>query len=243
MMNAPLIGVTISVTVDKSPERAYVNAAYLVALQEAGGIPVLLPPSLAADARAALWERLAGIILTGGGDIDPKRFGEAEHPAVADVSAARDALELDLVERALGAGVPLLAFCRGIQVLNVALGGSLYQDIPSEPGSPIAHAQAEPRHQPTHPVKVEERTKLAGVLGTLDLEVNSFHHQSIRRLGRGLRVVASSPDGIVEGVELGGGDGFVLGVQWHPEDLVGHDPAARRLFASLVDAARRRTAD
>lgn len=240
MARAPLIGVTTSVTVDKDPERAYLNAAYVLAVQGAGAIPVPIPPQLDARSRDALWERLDGLVLTGGGDVDPSRFGESPHPTVFDVSPARDALEIELTERALDRGRPLLAICRGVQVLNVALGGSLYQDIPSAPGSPIEHSQKEPRRQPTHAVKVQEGTRLAATLGALDLEVNSFHHQALKGLGRGLRAAAWAPDGIVEGVDLPSAPGFVLGVQWHPEDLVGHDAAARRLFAALVAAATAR---
>ena len=238
MSRLPLVGVTTSVTVDRYPERAYLNSAYVRAVELAGGAPVLLPPPLGADARDALWARLDGLVLTGGGDVDPRHFGEPRHPAVAEVSEARDALELELTRRALAQGFPLLAICRGIQVLNVALGGSLHQNIPSEPGSPLAHSQTERRHQPTHHVKVREGSRLAAILGTLEVDVNSFHHQALARLGRGLAAVAWAPDGIVEGVEeTAGGDRFVVGVQWHPEDLVEHDPAARRLFAAFVTAA------
>jgi putative glutamine amidotransferase len=239
MPRAPLIGVTTSISVEASPERAYVNSAYLRAVQDAGGVPVLLPPPLEGPARAALWGLLDGVVLTGGGDVDPACFGEARHPAVSEVAAARDTLEIDLTRYALERRLPLLAVCRGIQVLNVALGGTLYQDIASEPGSPINHSQSEPRHQPTHAVKVEDGTRLARILGALELDVNSSHHQAIKGLGRGLRAVAWAPDGIVEGVEHATAD-FVVGVQWHPEELAGHDPAARRLFQAVVAAARSR---
>jgi len=239
-MVAPLIGITTSVTVDRTPERAYVNGAYVRAIQAAGGIPVLLTPHFTPEVRAALWSRLDGLVLTGGGDIDPARFGEARRPAVDDVSSARDDLEIGLTHRALADDVPLFAICRGIQVLNVALGGTLVQDIPGELPHALAHSQKAPRHEPTHAVKVMgEGTRLGRVLGTLEVNVNSMHHQAIKRLGEGLREVAWAPDGIVEGVEMPGDDRFVLGVQWHPEELVGHDPAARNLFAAIVDAARR----
>lgn len=241
-MTAPLVGVTTSVTVGASPERAYVNSAYLVAVQQAGGIPVALPPQLDGPAVAALWPRLDGLLLTGGGDIDPARFGERARPAVSEVAPARDALEFDLVHRALTGRVPLLAICRGIQVLNVALGGTLHQDIPGDLPSPLAHSQTERRDQPTHHVKVQAGSRLGRVLGALEVDVNSFHHQAIKTLGRGLRAVAWAPDGVVEGAEMEEGAGFVLGVQWHPEDLVGHHPAARNLFAALVSAARDRVA-
>ena len=237
----PLVGLTTSVTFGSSPERSYVNAAYVRAVQAAGGVPVLLPPHLDEGTRAELWTRLDALVLTGGGDVDPVRFGEKPHAKVYEVSAERDELELGFTRRALDDGVPLLAICRGIQVLNIALGGTLYQDIPSELGSSIDHSQKAPRHQPTHRVKVMgEGTRLHSVVGASDLEVNSFHHQAIKRLGAGLREVAWAEDGIIEGVEMANGHPFVLGVQWHPEDLVDHDAAARALFTAVVHAARQR---
>ncbi|HEU5322242.1 MAG TPA: gamma-glutamyl-gamma-aminobutyrate hydrolase family protein [Methylomirabilota bacterium] len=240
-MARPLIGVTTSITVEGVPERAYVNSAYLRAVEQAGGVPVLLPPQLGREAWLALWPRLHGLVLTGGGDVDPARFGQTPGPVLVDVSPARDALELELVDRALEGDVPLLAICRGIQVLNVALGGTLHQDLPADVGAAVAHSQTAPRHEPTHAVKVmAEGTRLGRVLGAVELRVNSFHHQAIERLGRGLRDVAWAPDGVIEAAELQDGERFVLGVQWHPEDLVGHDPAARRLFAAVVEAAGRK---
>jgi putative glutamine amidotransferase len=241
MPHPPLIGVTTSTTADgapgPTPPRAHLNDAYVRAIQQAGGVPVLLPPSLDDQALGALWPRLDGLLLTGGGDVDPGRFGEPRHPTVTEVSGARDRLEIELTERALAARRPLLAICRGIQVLNVALGGSLHQDIASEIGTAIAHSQTEPRDRPTHPVKVMgEGTRLGAILGAPEVEVNSMHHQSVKRLGRGLRDVAWAPDGVIEGVELSAHP-LVLGVQWHPEELVVRDPAAASLFRALVTAA------
>jgi putative glutamine amidotransferase len=243
-MNPPLIGVSTSVTVDRYPERAYVNAAYLNAVQQAGGVPVPLPPQLGRSGRAELLKRLHGVLLTGGGDVDPARFGESPHATTTDVSTARDELEIELTRWAIERRVPLLAVCRGLQVLNVALGGSLHQDIPSVLGSPFDHSQpglqSKARSTPTHPVKVQDGSRLARVLGALEVDVNSFHHQAIHRLGHGLEGVAWAPDSIVEGVELADDAQFVLGVQWHPEELVGHDRTARNLFAALVQRARER---
>lgn len=238
MVAHPLIGLTTSASVDVYPERAYTNAAYVHAIQQAGGVPVLLPPQLAGSAREELWRRLDGLVLSGGGDVDPARFGEARHPTVYDVSAARDELEIDLTRRALAEATPLLAICRGIQVLNVVLGGSLYQDIPSDLRSPIAHTQKERRDQPTHAVKVQEGSRLARILGRLEVDVNSFHHQAIKDLGRGLHAVAAAPDGVIEGAEVVEHP-FAMAVQWHPEELVGHDSTARALFRAVVEAARR----
>jgi putative glutamine amidotransferase len=240
-MTTPLIGVSTSITIGKSPERAYLNSAYVAAVQQAGGVPVLLVPQHDARALRALLERIDGVLLTGGGDVDPARFGEEPHPTVSDVSAERDVLEIALARHALEERMPLLAICRGVQVLNVALGGSLHQDVANSPGTPIAHSQKAPRHEPTHAVKIEAGSRLADVVGAHDLDVNSMHHQAIKELGQGLRAVAfSSPDGLIEAVEPADARGFLLGVQWHPEELAPHQPAARRLFAALIAAASRR---
>ena len=238
MSTFPRIGVSMSITVGTSPERAYVNSTYLNAIQQAGGVPIALPPQLSGRS----WERLAagldGLLLTGGGDIDPALFGEAPHPTLFDVAPVRDTFEATAARWALARQVPLLCICRGIQVLNVALGGSLYQDVGTEPGTTLTHSQKEPRDQPTHKVKVTPGSRLAEVLGADELEVNSMHHQAIKGLGRGVTAVAWAPDQIVEGVELPDHSGFVLGVQWHPEELIGHSEPARRLFAALVTRAR-----
>ncbi|HKW94191.1 MAG TPA: gamma-glutamyl-gamma-aminobutyrate hydrolase family protein [Methylomirabilota bacterium] len=226
-----LIGVSASITVGQHPERAFVNSAYLHAVQQAGGVPVVLPPQLSAASLRELAGELDGLLLTGGGDVDPTLFGEAPHATLYDVAPARDTLETAVLHRALERGVPVLAICRGIQVLNVALGGSLHQDVGTEPGTQLPHSQKEPRDQPTHKVKVTP--------GTDELEVNSMHHQAINSLGRGLVAVAWAPDQVVEGAELADASRFVLGVQWHPEELVGHSEPARRLFAALVAAARK----
>jgi putative glutamine amidotransferase len=247
MTRPPLIGVTTSTTADgaatTTPPRTWVNHAYVRAVQQAGGVPVLLPPELDGRALDALWSRVDGVLLTGGGDVAPARFTEdPPHPTVSGVSEARDRLEIEVTERALDDGRPLLAICRGIQVLNVALGGSLCQDIASEHPHALVHAQTAPRSQATHPVKVMvEHTRLGATLGGPEVQVNSFHHQAIKRLGRGLRDVAWAPDDIIEGVELPDAGALVLGVQWHPEELVGHDAAARGLFRALVAAAESQT--
>jgi putative glutamine amidotransferase len=240
MSEPVLVGVTTSATVDAIPARAYTNAAYIDAVQRAGGVPVLLPPQLVSPARDALWSRLDALLLTGGGDVDPARYGQPPHPTVYEICAARDDLELDLTRRALDEGLPFLAICRGIQVLNVALGGTLVQDVASATGSLIQHSQKDKRSVPTHAVKVDTASRLAGILGCAALEVNTLHHQSIDRPGDGLRIVAHAPDGVAEGAEVPA-HSFAVAVQWHPEELVGQDAAARNLFDALMDAARRRS--
>ncbi len=239
MSRLPLIGVSTSITVGKQPERAYVNSAYLHAIQQAGGVPVPLPPQLSAAALERLAGELSGLLLTGGGDVDPARYGEAPHSTLYEVAPARDMLETSAIHIALEQRLPVLAVCRGIQVLNVALGGTLFQDVGTEPGTQLQHSQTEPRDQPTHKVKIEPRSRLAQIMGTDEIEVNSMHHQAVKALGRNLTAVAWAPDQIIEGVEDADPSRFVLGVEWHPEELVGHSEPARRLFAALVNAARR----
>jgi putative glutamine amidotransferase len=240
MSTFPLIGVSMSITVGTSTERAYVNSTYLNAIQQAGGVPVALPAQLSPRS----WERLAagldGLLLTGGGDIDPALFGEAPHPALSDVAPIRDTFEAAAARWALERGVPLLCVCRGMQVLNVALGGTLYQDVGTEPGTQLEHRQKGPRNEPTHKVKVTPGSRLAEVMGADEVEVNSMHHQAVKSLGQGLAACAWAPDQIVEGIELPSADGFVLAVQWHPEELIGHSEPARRLFSALVTHAAAR---
>jgi putative glutamine amidotransferase len=239
MSGAPLIGVTTSITIGSTPERAYVNSAYLHAVQQAGGVPVVLPPQLNAGSLMRLVRELRGLLLTGGGDLDPGLFGEAPHRTVYEVAPIRDTLECSAVRIALERGLPMLAVCRGIQLLNVALGGTLFQDIGSDPATELLHSQREARDQATHKVKVQPGSRLAGTLGIDELEVNSMHHQAVRDLGAGLQAVAWAPDLIVEGIEIPDRSRFVLGVQWHPEELCAHSEPARRLFAGLVGAATR----
>src|SRR6266498_1636007 len=238
MPREPLVGVTTSITVDQNPERAYVNSAYLHAVQQAGGVPVLLPPQLSKSSLERLVRGLDAVLLTGGGDMDPACFGEAPHSTLYDVAPARDALETAVTHIALEKRTPLLAICRGIQVLNVALGGSLYQDVGTDPGTEVQHSQKEARDQTTHKVTVAPGSRLGRVLGAEDIEVNSFHHQVIKALGRGLTAVAWAPDQLIEGVELADDSRWVVGIQWHPEHLTEHSEPARRLFSALVDATR-----
>ena len=238
MAGAPLIGVSTSIIAGKEGERAAINSAYLTAVQGAGGVPILLPPQIDGRARRELFKRLHGVLLTGGGDVNPKLFKQPRHKTVSGVSDARDALEIALVEHALARRLPVLAICRGLQVLNVALGGSLYQDVASASGTSVEHGQTAPRHEPTHKVRVASGSRLERVLGVGQLEVNSFHHQAIKALGRDLKAVAfAEGDGLIEGAELEDSSRFVIGVQWHPEELAPQHETARRLFEALVVAS------
>ncbi len=237
-MPSPLIGITTSIApAGKGPQRVSLNTDYMRAVETAGGIPVLLPHTLGPAALDALFASLGGLVVTGGGDVNPARYGEAPHITVVGVSDERDAFEAALITRALAAALPLFCICRGMQVLNVALGGSLHQDIPSGFATTIRHAQSDPRETPTHAVHVQPETKLAGLIGSGERQVNSMHHQAVHRLGEGVEAVAWAPDGVIEAIELPRYDGFLAAVQWHPEELAAEIDHAQALFAALVAAA------
>jgi putative glutamine amidotransferase len=246
----PRIGVSASIMETQLPggtRRTFLNEPYVQAVQEAGGLPLVVTPAHGGPALRALYELFDGLLLTGGEDVAPERYGESvAHPSVLTVPD-RDALEFTLLEWALADGLPVLAICRGIQLLNVALGGSLYQDLPTDrPEHAFGHDQMKvepsgrPRTEPHHGVEILGGSCLADVLGETRLDVNSLHHQGIRVLAPALLPVAHAPDGLVEGVEAqdGAREGFLLGVQWHPEELArSGDPPSRRLFECFVAAA------
>ncbi len=239
-MAAPIIAVT-GALLDASgdrPPRIAVNAAYLRAVEQAGGVPWLLPPGLGIKTIRAMLDRCDGLMLTGGADISPACYGEPLDGATG-ISEPRDAMEFAAVEYALEGQMPLLAICRGLQVLNVALGGSLWQDLPSQRPSGIAHRQPEDRHIATHEVGLEAESTLTAVLGATSVMTNSMHHQGINRLGGGLCATARTTDGLIEGVEIPGHP-FALAVQWHPEELVATHEHARRLFASFIESCNKR---
>jgi putative glutamine amidotransferase len=233
----PLIGVTTSElrpsgagTLRRHGEPPHPEMAlgmtYLCAIETAGGLPVVLPPL--GDPNDFL-DRLDAVCLSGGPDLDPGAYGAGErHPELGPTEPDLDSFELALARVADERGLPLLGICRGAQALNVARGGTLHQHLPG-------HRQTEPATATTHSVHVDPGTHLASLVGPGVLRVNSFHHQAVARLGRGLRAVAHSADGTVEAIEAPG-PRFVVGVQWHVEGLVAH-PRHRALFAGLVAAA------
>jgi len=198
-------------------------------------VPLIVPPSLDDDETRALVAGVAGIVLSGGEDVDPATYGATRNPATQPSHAGRDATELSLVAAARNAQRPLLAICRGMQLLNVALGGTLVQDLPSERPSDIQHARDDARAERTHGITVHPGTRLSAALGTTQLDINSMHHQAIDRLADTLRATAYASDGVIEGVETASRDWWVLGVQWHPEELFGDPlPYDRNIFAAFA---------
>jgi putative glutamine amidotransferase len=208
---------------------------YPAALERAGAVPVIVPP-MRAERIDALLAGLSGLVLTGGPDLHPRAYGAAPHPALGPTVEEIDLFELALIRAADRRRLPVFAICRGMQALNVARGGTLVQDLPTEVGGDVVHRQAEPGWVATHPVRLTPSSRLAALLGATEAQVNSFHHQALRDLGAGLHAVGWAPDGVVEAVE-GDDDRFVVGVQWHAESL-DEAPGHRRVLEAFVAAAR-----
>jgi len=212
--------------------------AYVTALQRAGARVALLP-AVAAEEPEATLAPFHGLLLAGGGDVEPVRYGGTPHAEVYGVDSARDAVELALVRTAVTRGVPILAICRGMQVLNVAMGGTLHQHLPDLQGMDL-HGQPGRDLSVVHEVKVQTDSLLAGTCATVVLRCTSHHHQGVDRLGTGLLAVAASRDGLVEAVELADPSGrWLIGVQWHPEMSATDDPTQQALFVGLAAAAAR----
>ena len=229
------VAVTASIRPDGDTNRVRLTAAYVTALENAGLVPLIVPPLANVDAAAAVLDSVAGLVLTGGEDVDPARYGEKRHEKVRSVNAARDATESALIEEAKARGIPVLAICRGIQMLNVALGGTLVQDISSECNTSIAHDDEGARDSRSHEIDIEPGSLIAKAVGADHVTVNSFHHQSVKRVGSGLRVTARSPDGIIEGLESTDEDWWVMAVQWHPEEMTDSpEPWDRGLFKAFA---------
>ncbi len=215
-----------------------VGETYLRAIQHVGGTPVVIPSTVVEEDWDVLTMHLDGLLLSGGGDVDPLLYGEESEPWMGQVDAERDFSELGLVRRWLPSRRPLLAICRGHQVLNVALGGTLYQDIAAHIPNALDHSYvpARPMEHLVHSVTLEAHSMLASVLGGTSFEVNSAHHQAVKALGNGLAVVGRAPDGIVEAIELAGHP-FCVGVQWHPEAMVKVADTMWPLFETFVRTA------
>jgi putative glutamine amidotransferase len=247
----PLIGVTTSEVrepkrIQQTPEsepkvrEMVLGLTYLRALAAAGAVPMVIPP-LPEEAIGSLLDRLDGVCLSGGPDLDPDTYGASHHPELGPIEPDLDRFELAVARQADAREMPILAICRGTQALNVARGGSLIQHLP-EISPEFAHRQSAPGDQTSHPIEIEPGSRLAMALGddevevADELDVNSFHHQAIERLGEGLKVTARAPDGTIEAIE-DSSHPFLIGVQWHAETLV-QRPYEAALFRNFVRASR-----
>lgn len=223
------------------PPSWVMSQRYIVTLTAAGAIPWLIPLVDQATLRG-IYEQLDAVFLPGGADIDPATYGAEPHPLCDKTDRERDRVEVALAKWALEDEKPALGVCRGMQLINVAAGGSLYQDIGQDRAGSLKHdyfpfsGQSFTRDFLAHEVTVAEGTRLASLLGAGALRVNSMHHQGVKELGQGLVATALSPDGLIEAIE-GEGEGYLLAVQWHPEALTDNDPRTRGLFADFIGAA------
>lgn len=232
----PLIGIPTRPYVTEDVTFSAIATTYTNALDRAGAAPVLIPLGLGEDTLTAILSRLDGLLLAGGVDVHPSEYGEPVEPFCGAITRDRDLVELPLIRRAWQDKKPMLGICRGIQMMNVAAGGSLYQDIPAQlPGAlHHSHVPGDPYSRRAHSIEIEPASELARILGP-SAQVNSLHHQSLKDIAPGLRVIARAPDGVVEAVQAD--DRFALGLQFHPEWLV-DDEQMLRIFQRFVDAAK-----
>ena len=243
-MSLPVVGITGRTDQSARPPNLSlfsITPNYVQAAALGGGAPVIIPPHLEEEKLRAIIEHLDGLILSGGGDILPALFGEKDLGLLWGVDEQRDRAELALAQWAMAEGVPLLAICRGVQVLNVAAGGTLIQDIPTQVPDALSHSTiaGRPLSTAAHTVEVATGSQLAALVGAGELGVNSAHHQAVNVVGAGLTVTARAPDGIIEGLEAHDHP-FCIGVQWHPEVMIESCPVMRRLFEGLIEAAQAR---
>ncbi len=231
----PIIGIVTDI--DNNLVTA-VPDAYNHAIEQAGGTPIVLPYVRDEQTLAEFVAFCDGFLFSGGADIDPRRYGEEVKETCGGIEPYRDAMEFLLFQNVMGASKPILAICRGIQLVNAALGGTLYQDIPSEYDTSIAHRQTEPKFSPSHEVNVLADTPLYGLVNTDRIRANSFHHQAVKTLASGLQVMATADDGIIEAV-WAPDHGYLRAYQWHPERLFESEESNRLIFEDFIGACRK----
>ena len=237
-MSAPRIAVSGVVRAWDGAQRTGANAAYLSSVVNAGGVPLLLSPLIGSAMAARALDAADGLVLTGGEDMDPAWYGAEPSPLLHPPSRDRDLFELALFAAARQRGMPILGICRGIQVVNVAMGGTLYQDLPSERPGPVDHNPPTARTDRSHPVRILPGSRVAAALGRDRVTVNSFHHQAVRDLAPGLLASGWTEDGLIEAVETADGEPWLLAVQWHPEEMHAEARAPEHgLFRALVERA------
>lgn len=243
-MSAPRIGVSGVLRTWDGADRTGVNSAYVHSVLTAGGVPVILSPLIGPSFASRALDGLDGFVLTGGEDMHPAWYGAEPSPHLNPPSRERDLFELAAFAAARQRGLPILGICRGIQLVNVAMGGTLYQDLPSERPGPVSHDPGGDRQARTHVVRLVQGSRAANALGATNLSVNSFHHQAVERLADGLVATGWSEDGLIEAVETPPDVPWLLAVQWHPEEMNADARAPDRgLFRALVEAASARLSD
>jgi putative glutamine amidotransferase len=239
-MTKPLIGIPTfhdTSLPEKLPARFAMSRPYITALEAAGAAPILLPLSLEVSTLRSLFDRIDGLFLAGGGDVNPSYYGMTQYSKTEGVDNLRDESEIRLTRWALDEDKPLLGVCRGVQTLNVAAGGTLLQDISDLVPEAMRHQYYPefPREYVAHDINTKPGTRLSKILGDC-ARVNSFHHQALAEVAQGFHVSAFAPDGVIEAIEDAGSK-FVVGVQWHPESLITTDPSMYRLFEAFVNVA------
>ena len=217
-------------------------ATYSSAIERSGGLPVIIPYTEDEKSLSEYIKVCDGFLFSGGCDIEPARFGEETKDTCGNIQKNRDSLEFSVFKKAFEAKKPIVGICRGIQVINVALGGTLYQDIPSELPSEIPHRQSGPKNLPSHEVKILSDTPLMELIGKERMTANSFHHQAIKALGEGLEVMALADDGIIEAVFYNGKN-YILGYQWHPERLCDTNEDNKTLFDNFINTCQKEKED
>ncbi|WP_241154295.1 gamma-glutamyl-gamma-aminobutyrate hydrolase family protein [Staphylospora marina] len=232
----PLIGITVSL---EDERKLTLSRDYSDSVLKAGGLPVMIPLCTDDEVIKRFSEQLDGLILSGGGDIDPTLFEEEPHPGLGEIVPERDEMEIALVRRFVDMNKPVFGICRGCQILNVALGGDMYQDLQAQRACVIQHSQRAPRSHASHSVQIHEGSLLHSILGKTSIKVNSFHHQAVRMVAPGMKISAKSSDEVVEAIESVSGS-FVLGVQWHPECMTSSSEEAEKLFEEFVKACGKR---
>ena len=238
----PLIGITTHLLPLEEGGRPF-HQSYgrnALAIERAGGLPVLLPAGLQIETLRQLYDRVDAVLVPGGGDVNPACYGADRHTSVHRVDDNRDSSEISVVRWAVEENRPLFGVCRGNQLINVALGGTLTQDIPTQVETTIRHNFSHleiPYSHLAHPVQITPDSHLARIIGSTDVMVNSLHHQCVQQPAPGVRVTAYAPDGVIEALEIPNRH-FALSVQWHPEDMIDDDPVMLGLFEAFVNAAR-----
>jgi putative glutamine amidotransferase len=237
-ITADMSGVTANGTGAAQEPILFLPRRYYRAVQKAGGMPLVLPPIRLRSTLRKTLQHLDGILISGGNfDIHPSYYGEKPISALGAIKRDRTEFELELIDLALNQDLPLLGICGGAQAINVTLGGSLYQDIATELPNTDKHEQGAKRDKGGHAIEIYPGTRLRQIVQKQTLEVNTNHHQAVRKVGKGLLVSATAKDGLIEAIESPHHK-FVLGVQWHPEALMDKDPYQRRIFSSFISAAK-----